>query len=201
MRNRHIAKGRIRKLLIYTINYWTQQNQYACSTCATNVALFNSSTQHSEEQSDILTNLEAAQRHLDFINSGFLHALDALPSSVTLTLESAPPPPPPISSLVLRNIITDSRAADGAEKKPKKVRTKRVPAGVIPGVTPPPDPERWLKKSERSTFGQGTKKRKGGFGGGATQGVVDNNAPGTGTSAPAKGSNTGGGRGKGKKKK
>ena len=150
-----------------------------------------------------MTNLEAAQKHLDFINSGFLRALDALPSSVTSTLEFTPPPPPPISSLVLRNTITDSRVPDGAEKKPKKVRSKRVPAGVTPGVTPPPDPERWLKKSERSTFGQGTKKRRGGFGGGATQGVVDNSTSGTGTNATsgAKGSNAGGGRGKGKKKK
>ena len=79
----------------------------------------------------------------------------------------------------------------------KNVCSERVPAGVIPGVTPPPDPERWLKKNERSTFHTGHKKRKGAGGGGATQGVVE--TPGAVSNA---GSNVGGsGKGKGKKKK
>lgn len=82
--------------------------------------------------------------------------------------------------------------------KEKKVRIKRVPKGVIPGVTPPPDPERWLKKSERSTFGQVGKKRRGGAGGGATQGVVTESVPANTQSHSGK--STGGG-GKGKKKK
>jgi signal recognition particle subunit SRP72 len=56
------------------------------------------------------------------------------------------------------------------------------------GVTPLPDPERWLKKSERSTFGAGGKRKKGG---GATQGAVEGVAPASG----------GKGGGKGKKKK
>lgn len=90
--------------------------------------------------------------------------------------------------------------ADEHEKsaKPteKKVRTKRVPAGIVPGVTPPPDPERWLKKSERSTFHTGHKRRKGGGGGGATQGLVES-AP----TAISGGGATSGGRGKGKKKR
>lgn len=82
--------------------------------------------------------------------------------------------------------------------KAKKVRIKRVPKGVIPGVTPAPDPERWLKKSERSSFGQGGRKRRGA--GGATQGVVLENTP----TQSHSGKTTGGGgtsHTKGKKKK
>jgi signal recognition particle subunit SRP72 len=76
----------------------------------------------------------------------------------------------------------------------KSVRKKRVPKGVIPGVTPPPDPERWLKRSERTNvFNQSGKKRKTG-GGGATQGMVDSTSPPT---QQAKS----GGSGKGRKKK
>ena len=147
-----------------------------------------------------MTNLEAAQKHLDFINSDFLHALDALPSSVTSSLESAPPPPPPTSSLILRTTAADVHVADGSERKPKKVRMKRVPAGVTPGVTPPPDPERWLKKSERSTFGQHNKRRRGG-GGGATQGIVDNGTSATAGAASGGKSNAKGGGSKGKKRR
>lgn len=165
---------------------------------------FISVLQHSEEQSDILTNLEAAQRHLDFINTGFLNALDVLPASVTSGLESAPPPAPPTSSLVVRTAVSTSHPIDGEGQKTKKMRAKRVPAGVVPGVTPPPDPERWLKKSERSTFSQGARRRRGGpgYGSGATQGVVDSGAPGGNSTASApKQTNTGGNRNKGKKKK
>ena len=82
--------------------------------------------------------------------------------------------------------------------KVKKTRMKRVPKGVVPGVTPAPDPERWLKKSERSSFGSGGKKRRGV--GGATQGVVLENTSGQSHS----GKSTGGGgssHAKGKKKK
>jgi len=85
---------------------------------------------------------------------------------------------------------------DAGSKLPvKSVRKKRVPKGVIPGVTPPPDPERWLKKSERTNaFIQLGKKRKTG-GGGATQGVVES------MSSPLTQSGKTGGGGKGKKKK
>lgn len=84
-----------------------------------------------------------------------------------------------------------------AVNKAKKVRMKRVPKGVIPGATPAPDPERWLKKSERSSFGQGGRKRRGA--GGATQGVVLENTP----AQSHSGKSTGGGisHTKGKKKK
>ncbi|GLB38054.1 putative TPR-like repeat [Lyophyllum shimeji] len=152
----------------------------------------------SDEHSDILINLQAAQQHLDFIKSGFLHALDSLPTSLTATMESNPPPVP-TSSLVAATVASAAAAsASVAALAPteKKVRKSRVPPGVIPGVTPPPDPERWLKKSERSTFGQG-KRRKGPGGGGATQGsaAVDTTPP-TSTAIHAKPSGT-----KGKKKK
>lgn len=72
---------------------------------------------------------------------------------------------------------------------------KRVPKGVVPGVTPPPDPERWVKKSERSTFGQGAGRRRKAGGGGATQGSAAVDQPvATSVSHGAK-------SGKGKKKK
>ncbi|KAI0359468.1 hypothetical protein OH77DRAFT_1419967 [Trametes cingulata] len=148
----------------------------------------------SEEQSDILTNLEAAQKHLDFIDSGFLHALDALPSAVSSSLQTAPPPQQQpasaLASVAAASAPTQEHNEDAA-KRPKKVRMKRVPKGVVPGVTPPPDPERWLKKSERSTFAN--RRRRGG--GGATQGVVE--TPGSIAGQGAKGA--GGAKGKRKK--
>ncbi|KAF9461824.1 hypothetical protein BDZ94DRAFT_788803 [Collybia nuda] len=125
----------------------------------------------SEEHSDILINLQASQQHLDFINTGFLHSLDSLPTAVTSTIETNPPPTQ-VNTQVTAALASLTRdTAERVHPAEKKVRKSRVPAGVIPGVTPPPDPERWLKKIERSMFGQG-KRRKGpgGGGGGATQG-------------------------------
>ena len=81
----------------------------------------------------------------------------------------------------------------------KKVRMSRVPKGVVPGVTPPPDPERWLKKSERSTFGQG-RKRRGGGGAGTQGSTVEAGPPGSGT-ASGSSHNVKSGGGKSKKKK
>ncbi|KAJ7638840.1 hypothetical protein FB45DRAFT_827430 [Roridomyces roridus] len=132
-----------------------------------------------EEHADILTNIQASSAHLDFINTTFLHSLDALPTSISTQLEDLPPPAAPGTS----SAATVASAAPEAPvvKKEKKVR---LPPGVVLGVTPLPDPERWLKKSERSTFGQ--KRRKGG--GGATQGsaadVVESKA---GSSSKTKG--------------
>lgn len=151
--------------------------------------LLDTSEPSSDEHADILTNLEAAQKHLEFIESGYLRALDDLPASVTGDLESAPPPQPPSAAATLANALASQDA--GAAKKEKKVRLKRVPKGVVLGVTPPPDPERWLKKSERSTFNTGGKRKKGG--GGATQGIVESSAPAA--------SHGGKGGSKGKKKK
>ena len=140
--------------------------------------------QGSEEHSDILTNLQASQQHVDFIETGFLHALDALPLSVTKNIESNPPPVQP--STHLSATLPSTSAPTEAGKPPvKKTRTSRVPAGVVPGVTPPPDPERWLKKTERSTFNHGKRRKGPGGGGGATQGSanVEVVAPSTGSTA------------------
>ena len=146
--------------------------------------------QSSEEHSDILINLEAAQKHLDFLTSGFLHALDALPPSVSDTLQTAPPPQQTQQQARSLSALASASAPAAAEaQKEKKVRMKRVPKGVVPGVTPPPDPERWLKKSERTVFGQGNRRRKGG--GGATQGAME--------PAGGGGQKTGGGKGKKKR--
>ncbi|KAI0705263.1 hypothetical protein C8T65DRAFT_652783 [Cerioporus squamosus] len=151
--------------------------------------LLDTAEPNSEEHSDILTNLDAAQKHLDFITSGFLHALDALPTSVASTLQTAPPPQQQQHQVASVSALASASAAPADTQKPKKVRMKRVPKGVVPGVTPPPDPERWLKKSERTSFAQGHRRRKGG--GGATQGAME--PAGTGAKSSASG--------KGKKKK
>ncbi|KAG7091481.1 hypothetical protein E1B28_010512 [Marasmius oreades] len=157
---------------------------------------------HSEEHSDILTNLQAAQQHLDFIETGFLRSLDSLPASLRNSIDTLPPPPQQNTSAVAAALAASSNDTGASKTQApvtqKKVRMSRVPKGVVPGVTPPPDPERWLKKSERSTVQQGRNKKKGGGGGGATQGStgVDYNAGGGGTSTPS-----GGKGGKGKKKK
>ena len=131
--------------------------------------------QNSEEHSDILTNLQASQQHLDFINTGSRHAVAGLPLSITSTLETSPPPVQQTS--ILASVRPISAVGDHEIPKPttKKVRMRRVPAGVIPGVSPVPDPERWLKKSERSTFNHG--KRKKGASGGATQGAAVDPTP------------------------
>jgi signal recognition particle subunit SRP72 len=162
--------------------------------------LHSSSFKDSEEHSDILTNLQASQIHLDFINTGFLHALDSLPTSITSTLETAPPPQLPSVAVQHASDSTTVNTSMGLNSRaPKKVRMSRVPAGVIPGVTSAPDPERWLKKSERSTFGQG-KRRKGPFGGGgATQGSASVDTPITQTAGSGHPSKTGGGKGKKKR--
>ena len=147
-------------------------------------------SQGSEEHSDILVNLEAAQKHLDFLTSGFLHALDALPASVSGPLQTAPPPQQTQQQATSLSALASASAPAEAQKA-KKVRTKRVPKGVVPGVTPPPDPERRVKKSERTAFAQGGRRRRGGGGGGATQGAME--------PAGAGGQKAGGAKGKKKR--
>ena len=148
-----------------------------------------------------MTNLQASQKHLDFINTDYLRVLDGLSSDVTGSLENAPPPVPPVSSYSTSPGAVpsaDKPEDEGGKSDPaRKVRARRVPKGVVPGVNPPPDPERWLKKSERSTFQQARGKRKGG--GGATQGVVES-VGGSATGSHAS-HGRGGAHGKGKKKK
>jgi len=121
--------------------------------------------------------------------------MSQLPSSIISTLESAPPPVIFQSTSVPASVEEPAKKPEAGEIK-KKVRTKRVPNGIIPGVSPPPDPERWLKKSERTTYAHG-KKRRGG-GGGATQGatVGAESAP---VTAPQGGRTSG--KGKGGRKK
>lgn len=125
--------------------------------------------------------------------------MDALPAAVSAGLETAPPPVPPGSAVAIAIPAVTAPAPTNAPVR--KVRMKRVPKGVVPGVTPPPDPERWIKKSERSTFTQGAGRRRkaGGGGGGATQGSTAVEQPGA-TGAGAASSHSAKG-GKGKKKK
>ncbi|TDL22972.1 hypothetical protein BD410DRAFT_707133, partial [Rickenella mellea] len=140
--------------------------------------LLDTSAVQSEEHVDLLTNLNAAEAHLNFLTTGFLHALDALPASVVNVLESATPPAPPTTTATALASLASGSPAAAVSTTPsaepgqatKKVRTRRVPKGVIPGVTPPPNPERWLKKSERSSYGHNLGKRRKATGGGATQG-------------------------------
>ncbi|KAI0915357.1 hypothetical protein AcV5_003851 [Taiwanofungus camphoratus] len=156
---------------------------------------------HSDEHADILTNLAAAQAHLDFLNTGFLHALGALPPAFASALEGVPPPASSVPS-ASHSVLPSGRSSHpqtetAGKEKEKKVRTKRLPPGVILGVTPPPDPERWLKKSERSTFAYGKKRR-----GGATQGAVEREgAAASGGGQSGKIGGGGGGGGKGKKRR
>ncbi|KAG6828361.1 hypothetical protein H0H87_002323 [Tephrocybe sp. NHM501043] len=134
-------------------------------------ALLESAAPGSEEHSDILTNLAAAQAHADFIDTGFLHALHALPPALAANIQTLPPPAPTPSALPHAEKENQNPTPAPAPKPPRRAR---IPPGVVPGVTPPPDPERWLKKSERSSFGSAKKRRAGG----ATQGAgVDPHPP------------------------
>lgn len=105
---------------------------------------------------------------------------------MTKSIESNPPPTQPSTHLAatLASASVSSELVKPADLE-KKTRMSRVPAGVVPGVTPLPDPERWLKKSERSTFNQGKRRKGPGGGGGATQGSanVEIAAPSTGSTA------------------
>ncbi|KAK0447724.1 hypothetical protein EV421DRAFT_157781 [Armillaria borealis] len=152
-------------------------------------ALLDSSDPVSEEHTDILTNLSAAQLHLDFLLQDTASFSQLLSPSIVSSLESAPPPTLASSSVVSTVQISTTQPITTTEK----VRASRVPKGITPGVSPAPDPERWLKKSERSTYQQSKKKGRSG-GGGATQGLSE---PATGGG----GSSSGGGAGKKKGKK
>ena len=188
---------------------------HASPTATSLLTLFDISTiqELADEQEDILNNLHAAQQHLDFITSGFLAALGRLPNAADL--ESSPPPAPPRPQAELLVASTSTATAAGTSKPttvsqptttpqlptgssapiaPRKVRARRVPTGVVPGVTPPPDPERWLKKTERSTYHAGKKRGRTG----ATQGFATGPNVGMGGGA---GGGGGGGKGKGKKKR
>ncbi|OCH91069.1 hypothetical protein OBBRIDRAFT_792683 [Obba rivulosa] len=144
--------------------------------------LLDTAEPHSEEHSDLLINLAAAQAHIDFLDSGYRNALGTLSASAASAVESAPPPLLPMHSVFTSAFAQDTRKQEGGDdqEKGKKIRMKRLPKSVVLGVTPPPDPERWLKKSERSSFAMQSKRRKGG--GGATQGIVEKENTGAGVS-------------------
>ena len=110
-----------------------------------------------------------------------MHQLPPLPNRQTL--EAAPLPS--LQPVLPQYAVPVTSTEPIESPKPKAPRKSRIPKGVIPGVTPPPDPERWIKRSERTRVETGGKKKKSG----ATQGAIVSDAK------PA------GGGGKNKKKK
>jgi signal recognition particle subunit SRP72 len=117
-----------------------------------------------------MTNLAAVQSHIDFLQSGFYDSLRASGVSVS-QLEDAPAPAPPATTTVIPSVAVPSAATApaGTTKGPRK---GRLPKHVVLGVTPMPDPERWIKKRERTfvTFSQGRKGKGKGKREGATAG-------------------------------
>ncbi|KZO90590.1 hypothetical protein CALVIDRAFT_390160 [Calocera viscosa TUFC12733] len=147
--------------------------------------LLNTCPEDGEESDDVLNNLGAAQSYLDFINSGYQEAIHELNLDVP-SLEGAPPTLLAISAAPLA-------VSTSTPSIPRAAQKSRIPKHVVVGVTPLPDPERWLKKRDRTRDVRRTKKgKKEGMGAGATQGVVVGAAP----TPPATG-----GTGGGKKKK
>ncbi|KAF9067953.1 hypothetical protein BDP27DRAFT_1383809 [Rhodocollybia butyracea] len=156
--------------------------------------LLDSSDPSSEEHHDIQTNLDAAQTYLDFINSGYVEAMNASVSA--RDIENIPPPTLPSTSLATATAGPSTHKGPAVVEEKKKVRAKRVPKGVIPGVTPPPDPERWIKKSQRTTRPGKKSKVRDARSTGATQGFTTEPPP-----APIVGNIGGAGAAKGRKKK
>ncbi|KAF8589505.1 hypothetical protein K439DRAFT_1383393 [Ramaria rubella] len=148
-------------------NYQKAQGLYS--------TIFDSSPPHSDEQSDSLTNLTASQVHLDFLQAGFLRSLHTLPQPVIGTLEDIPPP-----LLASKHPVLNTAFAPQPVQERKKMRMSRIPKGVVPGVTPPPDPERWLKKSERTNlYHHGIKRRKATAGGAMQGSLVEGSSKGS----------------------
>ncbi|KAG8848099.1 hypothetical protein FRB96_001286 [Tulasnella sp. 330] len=142
-------------------------------------SLLDNCPEDTEEHADLVTNLNATQAHLDFFQTGYLAALNTLKISVAALEEAGAPQFPGSSSSYIPG---PSSAAPGASQlQQKAARKSRIPKHVIPGLTPMPDPERWLKKRERTSYRmehggkggrKGGKKGKEGMGAGATQGMV-----------------------------
>ncbi|KAF9517637.1 hypothetical protein BS47DRAFT_1290620 [Hydnum rufescens UP504] len=132
--------------------------------------LLDTCSPDTDEYSDLLTNLGAAQTHLDFLEKDYLQAVHSLPTNAS-ALEAAPPPTLPSSHNILQPNAQKQNVAVVA-LAPKTPRKSRVPKHVVLGTTPMPDPERWLKKRERTRVeGRGRKgKTREGMGVGATQG-------------------------------
>ncbi|CAE6511986.1 unnamed protein product [Rhizoctonia solani] len=166
---------------------------------------------NAEEQTDITTNLAAVQSHIDFLQSGFYDSLRASGVNVS-QLEDTPAPAPPTTGSVLPPTSTPKATADeattSAPAPTKGPRKGRLPKNVVFGVTPMPDPERWIKKRERTyvTFAQGRKGkgkgRKEGATAGYSQGVsVAPAVPGAMEGGVSGHTPKSGGGGKGRKKK
>ncbi|CUA66973.1 hypothetical protein RSOLAG22IIIB_02883 [Rhizoctonia solani] len=164
---------------------------------------------NTEEQTDITANLTAVQSHIDFLQSGFYDSLRASGVNVT-QLEDAPAPAPPTttSALPVTSTKEASEAVTLAPAPTKGPRKGRLPKHVVLGVTPMPDPERWIKKRERTyvTFAQGRKGRGKGKKEGATAGYSQGVSVAPAVAGVMEGGGSGhipksGGGGKGRKKK
>ncbi|KAF8343121.1 uncharacterized protein EI90DRAFT_2903231 [Cantharellus anzutake] len=152
-----------------------------------------------DEYSDILTNIAAAQAHIDFFTKDYLKAVHSLPN--LSSLESLPPP----STATHTHLPLQPSPGDNQPTAPvalKPPRKSRIPKNVVLGVTPMPDPERWLKKRERTKVdGRWKKAKKGGMGIGATQGSIVPESKSEGPSAGGSGGGARAGAGKKGKKK
>jgi len=109
--------------------------------------LLDSCDINSEEYKDVENNLLAAQQRLEFETTGFkapLHTIDAA------RLEELSPPtdiPPSVpADRIPASVTVPSNPPPGKAKQPKsKPQSKSKTAGG-------PDPERWIKKSERESY-------------------------------------------------
>jgi len=161
--------------------------------------------QDTDEYQDILVNLEATQTHIDFLEKDYLKGVHALPNIHSASALEALPAPSIVSTLSsVTNIPSGATVPTSKTLEPqaaKAPRKSRIPKQVVPGVTPPPDPERWLKKRERTSTHRYDGRRKGhrgaGMGIGATQGSAVPDPIPTGS---AKTTSGGGGQGKKGKK-
>ncbi|KAG8980163.1 hypothetical protein FRB94_011313 [Tulasnella sp. JGI-2019a] len=142
-------------------------------------SLLDSCPEDTEEHADLVTNLNATQAHLDFFQSGYAAALNTLEISVAALEDAGAPHIPGPSTSAISALPTAATVA--AQQQQKAPRKARIPKHVIPGLTPMPDPERWLKKRERTSHrmevGHGRGSRKGkkgkeGMGAGSTQGML-----------------------------
>lgn len=159
-----------------TMTYWIPYHRFAASHGPhPHYYLADPSKQQdTDEHPDIINNISATQKHIEFLSQGYLSSVHALPTSIS-ALEAAgapalPPQHPTLSSLA----SVQPQKPTLTEQDTKPPRKSRIPAHVVLGVTPMPDPERWLKKRDRTRVQTGKKGRgrKDGMGAGATQGSV-----------------------------
>ncbi|KAG8899089.1 hypothetical protein FRB99_006940 [Tulasnella sp. 403] len=200
-RKEGVADGRALAQLEAQIKY--RQTDYEGARDIYN-ELLETCAEDTDEYPDLVTNLNATQAHLDFLSNGYLAALNSLEVSVA-ALEDAGAPPLPSASSVAILASKSTPVPANVEPIPKAPRKSRLPKHVVLGVTPMPDPERWLKKRERTAI-QGRRGKKGGrkegMGVGATQGTaVPAERDAGSTSAPKASTTSSSGRGAGSGKK